>query len=72
VARPGPRALNDLQPGDLLFYFNLDGDNAVDHVVMYVGSGPYGSSTVIAAAYTGTNIGYEPVFTNGLEGAARP
>jgi len=64
--------LNDLQPGDLLFYFNLDGDNAVDHVVMYVGSGPYGSSTVIAAAYTGTNIGYEPVFTNGLEGAARP
>jgi cell wall-associated NlpC family hydrolase len=64
--------LNDLEPGDLLFYFNLDGDNTVDHVVMYVGSGPYGSSTVIAAAHTGTNIGFEPVFTNGLEGAARP
>jgi len=47
--------LNDLQPGDLLFYFNLDGDNAVDHVVMYVAAS-YGSSTVIAAAYTGTNI----------------
>ncbi len=64
--------LNALEPGDLLFYYNLDGDNAVDHVVMYVGSGPYGSSTVIAAAHTGTNIGFEPVFTNGLEGAARP
>ncbi|HUZ42639.1 MAG TPA: C40 family peptidase [Acidimicrobiales bacterium] len=65
-------ALNDLQPGDLLFYYNLDGDNAVDHVVMYVGSGPWGSSTVIAAAHTGTNVSFAPVFTNGLIGAARP
>jgi cell wall-associated NlpC family hydrolase len=65
-------ALDDLEPGDLLFYYNLDGDHAIDHVVMYVGSGPYGSSTVIAAAYTGTDIGFEPVFTNGLYGAARP
>ena len=65
-------ALNDLQPGDLLFYYNLDGDSAVDHVVMYVGSGPWGSSTVIAAAHTGTDVGYAPVFTSGLIGAARP
>ena len=65
-------ALNDLQPGDLLFYYNLDGDNAVDHVVMYVGSGPWGSSTVIAAAHTGTDVELAPVFTNGLIGAARP
>jgi cell wall-associated NlpC family hydrolase len=65
-------ALNDLQPGDLLFYLNLDGDNAVDHVVMYVGSGAWGSSTVIAAAHTGTNVDFAPVFTNGLIGAARP
>ena len=65
-------ALNDLQPGDLLFYYNLDGDHAVDHVVMYVGSGPWGSSTVIAAAHTGTNVDFAPVFTNGLIGAARP
>ncbi len=64
--------LNDLEPGDLLFYYNLDGDNAVDHVVMYVGSGPWGSSTVIAAAHTGTNVDFAPVFTNGLIGAARP
>ena len=65
-------ALNNLQPGDLLFYLNLDGDNAVDHVVMYVGSGPWGSSTVIAAAHTGTTVSLAPVFTNGLIGAARP
>ena len=65
-------ALNDLQPGDLLFYYNLDGDNSVDHVVMYVGSGPWGSSTVIAAAHTGTDVELAPVFTNGLIGAARP
>ena len=64
--------LNDLEPDDLPFYYNLDGDNAVDHVVMYVGSGPWGSSTVIAAAHTGTNVDFAPVFTNGLIGAARP
>jgi cell wall-associated NlpC family hydrolase len=65
-------SLQDLQPGDLLFYFNLDGDHTVDHVVMYVGSGPWGTSTVIAAAHTGTDVELAPVFTNGLEGAARP
>jgi cell wall-associated NlpC family hydrolase len=64
--------LNDLEPGDLLFYYNLDGDHTVDHVVMYVGTGPWGSSTVIAAPYTGTDVSLEPVFTAGLIGAARP
>ena len=64
--------LNQLQPGDLLYYFNLDGDNAVDHVVMYVGSGPWGTNTIVAAAYTGTNISLAPMFTGGLIGAARP
>ena len=64
--------LSDLQPGDLLFYYNLDDDHAVDHVVMYAGSGPYGKNTIIAAAHTGTNVGFEPLFTFGLIGAARP
>ena len=64
--------LTELQPGDLLYYYNLDGDNAVDHVVMYVGSGPFGTSTIIAAPYTGTDVEFAPLFTNGLEGAARP
>jgi cell wall-associated NlpC family hydrolase len=65
-------SLSHLRPGDLLFYYNLDGDDTIDHVVMYVGSGPYGTNTIIAAAYTGTDIGYEPLFTNGLIGAGRP
>lgn len=64
--------LTDLQPGDLLFYYNLDGDHAVDHVVMYVGSGPWGVDTTIAAAHTGTNVSLAPLFTAGLIGAARP
>jgi len=64
--------LTHLQPGDLLFYYNLDGDHQVDHVVMYAGSGPWGTSTIIAAAHTGTNVSLAPIFTFGLEGAARP
>jgi cell wall-associated NlpC family hydrolase len=65
-------ALTDLQPGDLLFYYNLDGDDEVDHVVMYVGSGPWGVDTTIAAPYTGTDVSLAPLFTAGLVGAARP
>jgi len=64
--------LTQLQPGDLLFYYNLDGDHAVDHVVMYVGSGPWGVNTTIAAAHSGTNVALAPLFTSGLIGAARP
>ncbi|HVB52334.1 MAG TPA: NlpC/P60 family protein [Acidimicrobiales bacterium] len=64
--------LQDLQPGDLLFYYNLDGDHQIDHVVMYVGSGPWGVDTTIAAAHTGTDVALAPLFTAGLQGAARP
>jgi cell wall-associated NlpC family hydrolase len=64
--------LNALQPGDLLFYYNLDGDGLVDHVVMYTGSGPYGTDTVIQAPFTGSTVSYSPIFTAGLIGAARP
>ncbi len=65
-------SLDALEPGDLLFYFNLDGDNQVDHVVMYAGSGPYGTDTVIQAPFTGSTVSYAPIFTEGLIGAARP
>jgi len=65
-------SLDALQPGDLLFYFNLDGDSQVDHVVMYTGSGPYGTDTVIQAPFTGSTVSYSPIFTEGLIGAARP
>jgi cell wall-associated NlpC family hydrolase len=65
-------ALNALEPGDLLFYYDLDDDNQVDHVVMYVGSGPYGDQTIIQAPYTGASVEYAPLFTGGLVGAGRP
>ncbi len=65
-------ALSSLEPGDLLFYYNLDGDSQVDHVVMYTGSGPYGTDTVIQAPFTGSTVSYSPIFTEGLIGAARP
>ena len=65
-------SLGALEPGDLLFYYDLDSDNQVDHVVMYVGSGPYGTSTVIQAPFTGATVSYSPIFTTGLIGAGRP
>jgi cell wall-associated NlpC family hydrolase len=65
-------SLDALEPGDLLFYYNLDGDNQVDHVVMYTGSGPYGTDTVIQAPFTGATVSYSPIFVEGLIGAARP
>jgi cell wall-associated NlpC family hydrolase len=65
-------SLDALEPGDLLFYYNLDGDSQVDHVVMYAGSGPYGTDTVIQAPFTGATVSYSPIFTEGLIGAARP
>ena len=65
-----PIALSQVQPGDLLFY-DLDG-TGIDHVVMYVGSGPYGASTIIQAAHTGTVVSFDPYWTYGLVGAGRP
>jgi len=64
--------LSDLQAGDLLFYYNLDGTGTVDHVAMYVGSGPYGSQTIIQAPYTGETVSYAALYTTGLIGAGRP
>ncbi len=69
-----PVSLNSLQPGDLLFYnFSLDGNpNEIDHVVMYVGSGPYGSQTIIQASQPGTNVSYAPMYMIGFISAGRP
>lgn len=64
--------LNRLQPGDLLFYYNLGGDGQVDHTVMYGGRGRWGNQTTIAAEHTGTTIGLQPEFTYGLVGAGSP
>jgi cell wall-associated NlpC family hydrolase len=61
-------SMSDLQPGDLIFY----GDAGyLYHVVMYVGSGPYGSDTVIQAEETGTNVMFSPI-PPGAYGAGQP
>jgi cell wall-associated NlpC family hydrolase len=65
-----PVPLSQVQPGDLLFY-DLGGDG-VDHVVLYVGSGPYGADTIIQAAHTGTVVAFAPIWYFGLVGAGRP
>jgi cell wall-associated NlpC family hydrolase len=68
-----PVDLNQLQPGDLLFYhFANDGPFPVTHVAMYVGAGPYGADTIIQAEQTGTVVGYFPIYYNGFVGAGRP
>ncbi len=69
-----PVSASELKPGDLLFY-NFSFDNVpsdIDHVVMYVGSGPYGVNTIIQAAYTGTLVSYAPLYTFGLVAIGRP
>jgi cell wall-associated NlpC family hydrolase len=69
-------SVNDLEPGDLLFYDF--GGSGIDHVVMYVGptldgqSTPYGAETIIQAAHTGTVVTFDPVFSEGFVGAAQP
>ncbi len=69
-------SLDQLEPGDLLFYDF--GGGGIDHVVMYVGpvldgqATPYGNGTIIQAAHTGTVVTFDPVWYQGLVGAARP
>jgi cell wall-associated NlpC family hydrolase len=68
-----PVTLNDLQPGDLLFYhFANDGPWPITHVAMYVGVGPYGADTIIQAEETGTVVSYFPIYFQGFVGAGRP
>ncbi len=68
-----PVTLNHLRPGDLLFYhFADDGNFPITHVVMYLGSGPYGSATAIQAAYPGTNVAYTPIYFSGFVSAGEP
>ena len=70
-------SLTALEPGDLLFY-DFDGSAGIDHVVMYVGPvldgqpTEYGADTIIQAAHTGTVVEFDPFFSAGLVGAARP
>lgn len=61
-------SMSQLQPGDLIFY---GGSGYLYHVVMYVGSGPYGGSTVIQAEHSGTDVMFTPM-PPGAYGAGRP
>jgi cell wall-associated NlpC family hydrolase len=68
-----PVSLDQLEPGDLLFYhFANDGQGAISHVVMYLGSGPYGVETVIQAAEPGTNVAFDRIYFDGFVSAGRP
>jgi cell wall-associated NlpC family hydrolase len=68
-----PVNLLDIEPGDLLFYhFPDDGPLPVTHVAIYVGSGPFGTDTIIQAAETGTNVAYYPMYWGGFVSAGRP
>jgi cell wall-associated NlpC family hydrolase len=60
-----PVPLSDLQPGDLLFYYDSPG--YIGHVTMYVGPGE-----MIQAEETGTNVMITPIWYSNLAGAGRP
>jgi cell wall-associated NlpC family hydrolase len=60
-----PVPLSDLQPGDLLFYYDSPG--YVGHVTMYVGPGE-----MVQAEETGTNVMITPIWYTNLAGAGRP
>jgi len=66
-------SLADIEPGDLLFYhFANDGALPITHVAMYVGSGPYGTQTIIQAAEVGTDVAYYPMYWPGFVSAGQP
>jgi cell wall-associated NlpC family hydrolase len=68
-----PVNLLDIEPGDLLFYhFPDDGPLPITHVAIYIGSGPYGTNTIIQAAEVGTNVAYYPMYWDGFVSAGRP
>ena len=65
--------LSAIEPGDLLFYeFPDDGTNPITHVAMYVGSGPYGTETIIQAPETGETVSYSPMYYFGFVAAGQP
>jgi cell wall-associated NlpC family hydrolase len=65
--------LSAIEPGDLLFYeFPNDGPDPITHVAMYVGSGPYGTETIIQAPETGETVSYSPMYYFGFVAAGQP
>ena len=65
--------LAQIEPGDLLFYhFVNDGPWPITHVAIYIGSGPYGTQTIIQAASVGTNVTYAAMYWQGFVSAGQP
>lgn len=63
-----PVPLSDLRPGDLLVYAYDTSDPAtIHHITMYIGGGK-----MVHAPHTGEVVKVEPVYLDGLYGAARP
>ena len=68
-----PVQASQIEPGDLIFYhFANDGPDPITHVAIYIGSGPYGTETILQAAQPGTNVGYYPMYWGGFVGFGRP
>jgi cell wall-associated NlpC family hydrolase len=68
-----PITASQIEPGDLIFYhFANDGPYPITHVAIYIGSGPYGTETILQAEETGTDVGYFQMYWNGFVGFGRP
>ncbi|WP_406300046.1 NlpC/P60 family protein [Embleya sp. NBC_00888] len=65
ATRHRPVSVDQLQPGDLIFYDRNGG--GIDHVVMY-----YGDGKIIEAPRTGKNVQIVALYKAGLVGATRP
>ena len=66
-------APSQIEPGDLIFYhFANDGPWPITHVAMYIGSGPFGTQTILQAAEPGANVGYYPMYWGGYVGMGQP
>jgi len=64
---------SQIEPGDLIFYhFSNAGPWPITHVAMYVGSGPFGTQTILQAAETGTKVGFYAMYWAGFVGVGRP
>lgn len=61
-------SLDQLQPGDLLFWAtDLSDPASIHHVAIYLGGG-----LMLAAPHTGTVVQIQPVYLDGYIGAVRP
>ena len=68
-----PVQASQIEPGDLIFYhFANDGPDMITHVAIYIGSGPYGTETILQAAEPGTVVGYFPMYWAGFVAFGRP